>query len=225
MKLPLGMNFYSPGGMSGLLGHLRILGKDILSTPNGICSSLCGSPEALGSSAAPSILIPRGRSWPSAHGIHKKGHDVSRVLFCGLRGPRARSALRDFNARGGRATPAPRFWPTAKTLVRRTCAAAQKGRLAVLLQRSRPSKISISTVSSIILEHGFPPKILALKFLETKSERRELLQYRLVTPPYPPGRGIGPLIRGVDRLKRAGGEIPSRGTSTPSHIPRPVHIG
>ena len=73
MKLPLGMNFYSPGGMSGLLGHLRILGKDILSTPNGICSSLCGSPEALGSSAAPSILIPRGRSWPSAHGIHKKG--------------------------------------------------------------------------------------------------------------------------------------------------------
>ena len=40
---------------------------------------------------------------------HKKGHDVSRVLFCGLRGPRARSALRDFNARGGGAAPAPRF--------------------------------------------------------------------------------------------------------------------
>ena len=40
---------------------------------------------------------------------HKKGHDVSRVLFCGLRGPKARSALRDFNAQGGRAAPAPRF--------------------------------------------------------------------------------------------------------------------
>ncbi len=42
----------------------------------------------------------------------------------------------------------PRFSPTAKMLVRRTRAAAQKGRLAVLLQRFRPSKISISTVPS-----------------------------------------------------------------------------
>ena len=41
---------------------------------------------------------------------------------------KARSALRDFNARGGKAAPAPRFSPTAKTLVRRTRAAAQKGR-------------------------------------------------------------------------------------------------
>ena len=61
---------------------------------------------------------------------------------------KARSALRDFNARGGKAAPAPRFSPTAKTLVRRTRAAAQKGRWVVFLQRSCQSKISILTIPS-----------------------------------------------------------------------------
>ena len=69
-------------------------------------------------------------------------------FYSGFRRPKGGSTLRDFNARGGRSAPAPRFSPAAKTLVRRTCAAVQKGRLAVLLQRSRPSKISILTVPS-----------------------------------------------------------------------------
>ena len=65
--------------------------------------------------------------------FHKKGHDLHRVLFCGLRGPKARSTLRDFNARGGKVTPPPRFPPAVKTLVRRTRAAAQKAGWAIFL--------------------------------------------------------------------------------------------
>ena len=60
-----------------------------------------------------------------------------------FRRPKGGSTLRDFHVRDGRAAPASRFSPAAKTLVRRTHAAAQKDRLAVFLQRSRPSKISI----------------------------------------------------------------------------------
>ena len=108
-----------------------------------------GKTSAEGRLCRPEHFDPEGRSGPSARGVHKKGHDLRRVLFCGLRGLKARSALRDFNARGGRAAPAPRFSPAVKTLVRRTCAAAQKGRLAVLLQRFRPSKISILTALSM----------------------------------------------------------------------------
>ena len=58
----------------------------------------------------------------------KKDMTFGRVFLFGFRPPEAASTLRDFNARGGKAAPAPRFSPTAKTLVRRTRAAAQKGR-------------------------------------------------------------------------------------------------
>ena len=54
-------------------------------------------------------MLARACGFDSRLAHHKKGHDVSRVLFCGLRGPKARSALRDFNAQGGSAAPAPRF--------------------------------------------------------------------------------------------------------------------
>ena len=47
---------------------------------------------------------------------HKKGHDLRRVLFCGLRGPKARFALQDQNAQGGKSAPPPRFSPAAKFL-------------------------------------------------------------------------------------------------------------
>ena len=73
-----------------------------------------------------------------------KGH----VFLFGFRRSKRGPTIRDFHARGGRAVPAPRFSPSAKTLVRRTRAAAQKGRLAFLLQRSRPSKMSILTAPS-----------------------------------------------------------------------------
>ena len=57
----------------------------------------------------PEHFDPEGRSGPLARGAHKKGHDLRRVLFCGLRRPQGGSTLQDFNARGGRAAPAPRF--------------------------------------------------------------------------------------------------------------------
>ena len=50
----------------------------------------------------------------------------------GFRPPKAASTLRYLNAQGGGAALPPRFLPTAKTLVRRTRAAAQKGRRALL---------------------------------------------------------------------------------------------
>ena len=72
-----------------------------------------------------------------------KGHLQSRCPF--ILGSAAQRAAPHF---GISMLGAARFSPAAKTLVRRTCAAVQKGRLAVLLQRSRPSKISILTVPS-----------------------------------------------------------------------------
>ena len=113
------------------------------------CSNEICACDGIGRHARFRFSCSNACGFESLQAHHKKGHDVSRVLFCGLRGPKARSALRDFNARGGRAAPAPRFSPAVKTLVRRTCAAAQKGRLAVLLQRFRPSKISILTAPSM----------------------------------------------------------------------------
>ena len=81
------------------------------------------------------------------------GYDTKRdicfadVLFCGFRRPQGGSTLRDFNAQGGRAAPAPRFClgQNARTAHPRR---RPEGRLVVLLQRSRPSKISILTVPS-----------------------------------------------------------------------------
>ena len=59
------------------------------------------------------------------------------VAFCfGFRPPEAASTLRYLNAQGGRAALPPSVLPAAKTLVRRTRAAAQKGRREILLQRS-----------------------------------------------------------------------------------------
>ena len=58
----------------------------------------------------------------------KEGMTKGHAFLFGFRGPKARSALRDFNARGGRATTAPRSSPLVKTLVRRKSGAAQKGR-------------------------------------------------------------------------------------------------
>lgn len=58
----------------------------------------------------------------------KKDMTFGHVFLFGFRPPEAASTLRDFNARDGRAAPAPRFSPAAKTLVRHTRAAAQKGR-------------------------------------------------------------------------------------------------
>ena len=83
----------------------------------------------------------------------KKDMTFGHVFLFGFRPPEAASTLRDFNARGGKAAPAPRFSPTAKTLVRRTRAAAQKGRWVVFLQRSCQSKISILTIPSQIKGH------------------------------------------------------------------------
>ena len=54
-------------------------------------------------------MLARACGFDSRLAHHKKGHDVSRVLFCGFRRPQGGSTLRDFNARGGRAAPAPRF--------------------------------------------------------------------------------------------------------------------
>src|SRR5699024_8904924 len=50
----------------------------------------------------------------------------------GFRPPEAASTLRYLNAQGGEGTLPPRFLPAAKTLVRRTRAAAQKGCRALL---------------------------------------------------------------------------------------------
>ena len=49
----------------------------------------------------------------------------------GLRPPKAVSTLRDFHARNDKAIPAPRFSLSAKTLVRRKSAAAQKDRWVI----------------------------------------------------------------------------------------------
>ena len=77
----------------------------------------------------------------------KKDICFADVLFCGFRRPQGGSTLQDFNARGGRAAPAPRFClrQNARTAHQRR---RPEGRLVVLLQRSRPSKISILTVPS-----------------------------------------------------------------------------
>ena len=56
----------------------------------------------------------------------KKDMTFGHVFLFGFRPPEAASTLWDFNARGGKAAPAPRFSPAAKTLVRRTRAAGQK---------------------------------------------------------------------------------------------------
>ena len=84
---------------------------------------------------------------------HKKGHDVSRVLFCGLRGPKARSALRDFNAQGGRAAPAPRFClgQNARTAHPRR---RPEGRLGGFLPRVR----IIARISNIHFDRPFRKK-------------------------------------------------------------------
>ena len=72
-----------------------------------------------------------------------------RMSFCfGFRRPESGFTLGISMLGVGKAAPAPRFWPAAKTLVRRKSGAAQKGRLPALLQRSRQSKISILTVPS-----------------------------------------------------------------------------
>ena len=66
--------------------------------------------------------------------------------FCfGFRRPKGGSTLWYLNARDGKAIPAPRFSPAAKTLVRRTRANRQKAGWVVLLKRSCQSQISIST--------------------------------------------------------------------------------
>ena len=73
----------------------------------------------------------------------KKDMTFSHVFLFGFRPPEAASTLWYLSARRKSIPPAPRFSPAAKTLVRRTRAAAQKGRLAALLLRSRQSRISI----------------------------------------------------------------------------------
>ena len=63
------------------------------------------------------------------------------MSFCfGFRRPKGGSTLRDLNAQGGKAALPPRFSPAVKTLVRRTRAAAQKGRWVVLLYLFEISK-------------------------------------------------------------------------------------
>ena len=56
----------------------------------------------------------------------KKDMTFGHVFLFGFRPPEAASTLWDFNARVGKAAPAPRFSPAVKTLVRRTRAAGQK---------------------------------------------------------------------------------------------------
>ena len=62
----------------------------------------------------------------------KKDMTFGHVFLFGFQPPKAASTLRYLNAQGGGAAPPPRFLPAAKTLVRRTRAAAQKGRRALL---------------------------------------------------------------------------------------------
>ena len=109
-------------------------------------------PAALGSQL---VGRPAGGIFPPLRNIdfnrpfqNKRTSAKQMSFYFGFRRPKSGSTFRDFHARGGRTAPAPRFSPAAKTLVRRTRAAAQKGRLAVLLQRPRPSKISILTTPS-----------------------------------------------------------------------------
>ena len=74
----------------------------------------------------PSIPIPKGEAALWAAEPKKKDMTFGHVFLFGFRPPEAASTLWDFNARGGKAAPAPRFSPAAKTLVRRTRAAGQK---------------------------------------------------------------------------------------------------
>ena len=54
-----------------------------------------GKTSAQGRLRRPEHGNPEGRSRPSARGVHKKGHDLRRVLFCGARGgSRTRTPLR-----------------------------------------------------------------------------------------------------------------------------------
>ena len=81
------------------------------------------------------ILLPRSRQ--SKISIFYRPFQNERSFFrmsfhFGFRPPEAASTLRYLNAQGGGAALPPRFLPAAKTLVRRTRAAAQKGRRALL---------------------------------------------------------------------------------------------
>ena len=92
----------------------------------------------------------RGPEFESQHSDQNKRTSAKQMSFYfGFRHSKGGSTLRAFKARDSRTAPLPRFSPAVKTLVQRTRAAAQKGRLSVLLQRSRPSKISILTAPSI----------------------------------------------------------------------------
>ena len=64
----------------------------------------------------------------------KNGLPIGSPFFLGSAAQRAAPPFGISMLGVGRAAPAPRFSPAVKTLVRRTRAAAQKGRLAVLLQ-------------------------------------------------------------------------------------------
>ena len=64
---------------------------------------------------------------------NKRTSALQMSFYFGFRRPKGGSSLWVFHARGGRAAPVPRFSPAVKTFVRRTRAAAQKGRSSAMV--------------------------------------------------------------------------------------------
>ena len=139
-------------------------------------------------------------------------------------GSAARRAAPPFGISMLRAAEPPlrRGFACGKTLVRRTRAAGQKAGLVVLLQRSRPSKISILTVPSTkkasALQMSFlwvPPPISALRAAaerRLRAQRARVLAWsanacavrrrgQLSVRTWPSGPGYPP---GAGRRRRAG---------------------
>ena len=72
--------------------------------------------------------------------FHKKGHDVSRVLFCGFRRPKGRLHPAVIQMLGGSEFRLRRGFTCGKTLVRRISAAGQKAGWVILLYLFEISK-------------------------------------------------------------------------------------
>ena len=64
---------------------------------------------------------------------NKRTSALQMSFYFGFRRPKGGSSLWVFHARGGGAAPVPRFSPAVKTFVRRTRAAAQKGRSSAMV--------------------------------------------------------------------------------------------
>ena len=123
----------------GYLGNLKCSGQ-----VNCPCAKVLPAAKRLyGAKAPPRCAGPRSCPASIVNGQDKtKGHPKGCPFVLGSAAQGAAPPFGISMLGVGKAAPAPRFSPAVKTLVRRTCAAAQKGRWVVFKKSVEDLKIS-----------------------------------------------------------------------------------